>query len=117
MINPTLDLTPTRILDEDVVVRLWMAEIQPGKHGLAYLMDEGQGMDTILVIPAEPTIADDLESCLTSLLDVFKGEMWMVTRHYDDTLMSQIVRREDIPNHRLPRPGVYLRLLNSEVQV
>jgi hypothetical protein len=108
------DLAPIRVLDEDTVERLWIAQSGPGLQMLAYLAEETAQFDWIILSPCNAAIVEGLESGSIALRDAVVGTwMWLVQRRIDGSLSAWTVDEQWFPEVNLPRPGVRLRLEHS----
>lgn len=100
-----INLTPALVLDEDVVVRLWVT--QDGL--LAYLVSEDAGVNVILITPCDETMIEALKANTLPVRDALTGpHMLLVHQGHDGTQDVRSVTAVDVPH--LPLPGVFLRL-------
>jgi WD40 repeat protein len=104
------DLSPTLVLDEDIVVRLWLVRNAIGQEMLAYLADEQPGEDWIVLSPAGPNLVASLKDGTLPLRDALTATwMWLVRRTHEGTLSAWSVDAATLGDIHLPRPGARLR--------
>lgn len=110
------DLRPAQVLDEDLVVRLWVVQTGLGQPMLAYLADETPTGDWVLLSATSEARIRSLEAGQLPLRDALtEGWLWLVLRPHQGPLLAWPVQAQDLPPDHLPRPGVRLRLEHTPV--